>query len=308
MIHNRLPFAYASAHSTTRAHATVQHGSPLKKTNMAPTGWLFRSQHRQVDNLAALDNTAGNTLSKDTQFGQLMNPIHSPLGYSDPPLQLPFPGDPQFYHHAHFNVTPSSQPSTTATQGYPSYGPSLQASDFTQGGYGGRQMFPPQEFRGHGRSAPGTPRVPPAPPRNNPVIWPTSSSSSAPGQLPGAPGRPPISLPTEQFQPSAEPCRTDVAQNATFPPLPEISCDENDADYESNDPSDLGGAEANAPISLEQTEFSLKQFAKWMGQPNFSALNKWKNVWVAGLLEKKHRSIIRGQNRLKQLQDGPLHW
>ena len=23
---------------------------------------------------------------------------------------------------------------------------------------------------------------------------------------------------------------------------------------------------------------------------------------------KKHRSIIRGQDRLKQLQDGPLHW
>jgi hypothetical protein len=45
-----------------------------------------------------------------------------------------------------------------------------------------------------------------------------------------------------------------------------------------------------------------------MGQPNFSAFNKWKKVWVAGSLEKKHRSIIRGQNRLKQSRDGPLHW
>jgi hypothetical protein len=45
-----------------------------------------------------------------------------------------------------------------------------------------------------------------------------------------------------------------------------------------------------------------------MGQPNFSAFNKWKKVWVAGCLEKMHRSIIPGQNRLKQLRDGPLCW
>jgi len=29
---------------------------------------------------------------------------------------------------------------------------------------------------------------------------------------------------------------------------------------------------------------------------------------VAGFLEKKHQSIIRGQNRLNQVRDGPLHW
>jgi len=45
-----------------------------------------------------------------------------------------------------------------------------------------------------------------------------------------------------------------------------------------------------------------------MGQANYSAFNKWKKVWVAGFLEKKHRSIIRGQNRLNQVRDGPLHW
>jgi hypothetical protein len=90
--------------------------------------------------------------------------------------------------------------------------------------------------------------------------------------------------------------------------LPEISYDEFDADYESDDSSDLGGAEGKAPTSLKQTEFSLKQFAKRMGQPNFSAFNKWKKVWVAGFLEKKHRSIIPGQNRLKQQRNGPLRW
>jgi hypothetical protein len=93
-----------------------------------------------------------------------------------------------------------------------------------------------------------------------------------------------------------------------LPSLTEISYDELDADAESDDSSDLGGAEGKAPISLKQTEFTLKQFAKRMGQSNFSAFNNWKKGWVAGFLEKKHRSIIPGQNRLKQLRDGPLRW
>jgi len=61
-------------------------------------------------------------------------------------------------------------------------------------------------------------------------------------------------------------------------------------------------------MSLKQTEYSLKQFANRMGHPNFCSFNKWKKVWVAGFLEKKHRPIILGQNRLKQLGVGSLHW
>jgi hypothetical protein len=170
-------------------------------------------------------------------------------------------------------------------------------------------MFPPPQFPGQGPSSPGAPRVPPGPPGNHPVNLPTSSSSTPPPQPPsGAPGRHPISLPTKRFQPPAEPRKTDVAGIADLPPLPELSYDEYDAAEESDDSSDLGGAEGKPPISLKQTEFSLKQFAKRMGQANYSAFNKWKKVWVAGFLEKKHRSIIRGQNRLKQVRDGPLHW
>jgi len=169
-------------------------------------------------------------------------------------------------------------------------------------------MFPPQKFTGHGPSSPGAPRVPPAPHGNNPVIRPTSSASTARGQLSDAPGRPPISLPMKWFQPAAEPWRTDVAGIADLPPLLEILYDESDADYESNDSSDLGGADGKAPISSTLTEFSLKQFAKRMGQPNFSTFDKWKKIWVAGCLEKKDQSIMWGQNRLKQLGDGPLHW
>jgi hypothetical protein len=146
-------------------------------------------------------------------------------------------------------------------------------------------MFLPQQFTGHGPLSPGAPRVPPAPPGINAVIRPTSSASTGPGQLPGASGRPPIRLPTERCQPDAELRRTDVARIADLPPLPEISYDQYDAQYGSNDSSDLGGAEGKAPISLKQTEFSLKQFAKRMGQPNFSTFNKWKKVWVAGFFE-----------------------
>ena len=109
-----------------------------------------------------------------------------------------------------------------------------------------------------------------------------------------------------QFQLAAEPHSTDVAKIADMPPLPDISYAQYDAEYESDELSDLGGAEGKASISLKQVEFSLKQFAKRMVQPNFSTLNKRKKVWVAGFLEKKLRSSIRGQNPLKQPQDGPL--
>jgi len=102
--------------------------------------------------------------------------------------------------------------------------------------------------------------------------------------------------------------KTDVAVSADLRPLPEMSYNEYDAADESNDSSDLGGAEGKPPISLKQTEFSLKQFAKTMGQANYRAFNKWKKVWVAGFLKKEHQSIIWGKNRLKRVSDGPLHW
>jgi hypothetical protein len=169
-------------------------------------------------------------------------------------------------------------------------------------------MFPPQQFTAQGQSLPGEPRVPPALPGNIPVIRPTSSASTPYGQLPGAPGTLPISPRTKRFMQAALPRKTDIAEIANLPPLAEISYDEFDADHESDDSSDLGGAEGKAPTRLKYTEFSLKQFAQRMGQPNFSEFNNWKKVWVAGFLEKKHRSIIPGLNHFKHQRDGPLHW
>jgi len=205
-------------------------GSPPKTTNMAPTGGLFGSQQRPDDNVAASDINGRKTLSKDTQFGQLANQFHpAPPGYSYPPLQPPFPGAPQLQHQALFNMTPSSQPSSGSAEGYPSYGQSWQVYDFPQGGCGGPRMVPHQQLTVLALSFPGSPRVPAAPPGNTPVIHPTSSARTAPGQLPGAPWKPPISLPTKWSQPAAGPRRTDVAGIVDLPPIPDITDDEYDA-------------------------------------------------------------------------------
>jgi len=170
-------------------------------------------------------------------------------------------------------------------------------------------MFPHLQIPGHGSSSPDARRVPPGLPENHSVNRPTSfSPSPSPEPHSGEPRRPPIRLPTKRIQQPAEPWKADVVRIAELPPLLDLSYDDYDADDESNDSSHLGGAEGKLPISLEQTEFSLRQFAKRMGQANYSVFNKWKKVWVAGFLQKKHRSSICRQNHLKRVWAGPLHW
>jgi len=102
--------------------------------------------------------------------------------------------------------------------------------------------------------------------------------------------------------------KTDVPGIADVPALPDIVWNNYEADDESNDSLDSGGAEGKLPVSLKQTEFSLKQFAKRIQLANYSPFNKRKKVWVARFLEEKNRSIILGQNWLKQLRYGPRHW
>jgi hypothetical protein len=137
-------------------------------------------------------------------------------------------------------MTPNSQPSTGSNQGDATYGPPWEGYNFPQGGYGGPQIFPTQQFPGQGPSSPGVPRMPAALPGNIPVIRPTSSDSTPYRQHPGAPGRPPITLQSKRFQPAAELRRTDVAGIGDLPPLPEITCHECDADAESDNTLDLG--------------------------------------------------------------------
>jgi len=95
---------------------------------------------------------------------------------------------------------------------------------------------------------------------------------------------------------------------ANLPPLLEMSYDDHDSEDDRDDSSDLDGAEGKSPISLEQTEFSFKQFAKRMGQANYSVFNKCKKLWVAGFLEKNHVSIIRTQNHSEQDNVRHLYW
>jgi len=151
--------------------------------------------------------------------------------------------------------------------------------------------------------------VPPGPLESHQVNRPTSSCRNPPPEpLSSAPRRPLINHPMTRSQQSAEPWKTDIAVIAHLHPLTEMYNHDYDADDESDGSSDLGSDEGQPPISLKRTQLSLKQFANRMGQANYSAYNKWKKVWVAGVLEKKNRSIIRGQNRLKQVREGPLHW
>jgi len=284
-------------------------GSPPKTGNMARPGGLFGTQQRREDNSESSENSSHTATGKDSPFGKQTYQYQPPHGYGYPLSQQPFPGAPQFYQHSPFNMTYSSHPTTSARQGYQHYGPPWQEYNLHQGGYGGSQMFPPPQIPGRGPSSPGAPRVPPGPPENHPVNQLTSSSSNPPPGTPsGAPRRPLIGLPMKRFQPPTERRETHAARIAELPPLPELSYGEYDADDKSDDSSDLGSAEGKSIVSLKQTAFSLKQFAKRMGQANYSAFNKWKKVWVAGFLEKKHRSIIRGQNDLKQVRDGPLYW
>jgi len=314
-IHNHTPIYSTSHHRSIVVHHHLcsqnmsTKGFLPKTPNMAPLGGQFGSQWRHVDDSGSSDNGSRTTTGTDSRSTKHATQYQPPHGYDYPPTQQPFSGAPQFHHHSTFNLTRSSQPTTSVSQQYPGYGPPWQGYDHHQGGYGESRMFPQQQFPGQGPSSPGALRVPPGPPGNNAVNQPTSSGSTPPpGAASSTPGRPPIRLPMKQFVPPAEPWNTDVARTADLPPMPEISSDDYYAVDKSDDHWTSGGAECKPAVSLEQTEFFFKQFAKRMGQSNYSAFNEWKKVCVAGFLEKKHRSIIRGQNRLKVLRGGPLHW
>ena len=211
---------------------------------MAPPGGLFGLQQRGDDNSEPPDKSSPHATCKDSQSGKHTDQYHPLQGYGYPPSQQPFPGALQFYHQSAFNMTLRSQSTSGASQQYPSYRLPWRGYDLHQGGYGGSQMFPPPQFPGQGPSSPGASRVPPGPPGNHPLNQPISSSSTPPPQHPsGTPGRHPIGLPTKQFQPPADPRKTDDAGIADVPPLPEMSYNEYDGAEESNNLSDLGGAE-----------------------------------------------------------------
>jgi len=166
-------------------------GCPPMTVNMTPLGGLFGTQHTLEVNSESSDNCSRTATGEDRHCGKPTNQYHLPQGYGYPPPLRPFAGYPQFYHHFSFNMRHSTQPTTSASKGYPSYRPQWQGYDLHQGGNGGYQMFPPPQLAGQGPSSPGAPSVATGPLENNPVNRPTSSSCNhPPGPRSGAPGRP----------------------------------------------------------------------------------------------------------------------
>jgi len=235
-----------------------------------------------------------------------MNQFHLLLGYGYRPSQQPISVPPQFYHHSPFNITHSLQPITNTLQGYPGNVPAWQEYDLHQGSYTRSQKFPHPQFSAQWLSSVGTPRVPPAQPRNNPVILPASSSSTPPpGPRSAAPGpssnahvRPPISHPTKIFQLAVELRNTTITGILDIPPLLANSCDKCEAEDETEDSSNLGGANAKAQTSPPQTILSLKQFAKKIWQPNFGVFNIWMKEWAGRYLHSKQQRFNWGVNGL----------
>ena len=95
--------------------------SPLTSANESPPGGLFGPQQRWDNVSESSDNSLRTATGKHSQLGQHTNQYHPPQGYGYPPAHQPFPGAPPIYQHHPFNMTPSSQPTTSASQRYPSY-------------------------------------------------------------------------------------------------------------------------------------------------------------------------------------------
>jgi hypothetical protein len=170
-------------------------GYSPKKVNMAHPGDVFGAQQRSEDTSKSSEKSSQSAPTKDSVFGKQTNQYHPPHGFGNLSSQQPLTGAPLFHEHFPINKTHSSQPTTGASQGNPSFGPQWQGYDLHQDCYGGSQMFPPPQTPGQGLSFPGALRVPPEPLEYDPTNGPTSSTSNTLPEPPsGALVRPLISL------------------------------------------------------------------------------------------------------------------
>jgi len=176
------------------------------------------SQHPPDINLELSHIGCFNASSKDCLFGQYSNHFYQQPGYGYPPFQQPFPHTAQFYHDSPSIMTPSTQPNTRASEGFPCYDPPWQGYEIPKGSYGGSQMISPPHVTEQEPSSPGTSQVPPAPPGINSLMWRTSSSSTLPGPSFDIHERPPLSLQSKRFLPAVESQKTNVARISALPP------------------------------------------------------------------------------------------
>jgi len=121
--------------------------SPLRTMNMVPLGGYFVLQHYLDDNLGSSGNISLTATSKASPFGKHTNRFHLPHGYGCPPSQQPFLGTHQLYDNSPLNMPHSSQPTSSASQGFASCGPQWQGYDLHQGGYDGSKVFPLPSFQ-----------------------------------------------------------------------------------------------------------------------------------------------------------------
>ena len=219
---------------------------------MALPGGIFRTQQQCQVNSESLENSSQTATGTDSWFGKQPNQYQPPHGYGYPPLQQRCPGAPQVYQHSPFHRTYSSESTTSAWQGYPSDGPPWQGCDLHEGGFVQSQMFPHRRFCGQWPSSPRTSGLHQGTPETHPVNRPTSSNSNPyPEHHSATSRRPPIILPTKEFQPPAEPRKTDVSVIAEWPQLLEMSYNDYDADDESDNSPDLGITDDKQPVSLK---------------------------------------------------------
>jgi hypothetical protein len=84
----------------------------------------------------------------------------------------------------------------------------------------------------------------------------------------------PQQVPNKMIPAACRTIETGVTRVANWPPILEISFNDHDADAASNNSLALDTAECKPPGGLKHPKFSSKQFAKRMGQGNYSAFDK----------------------------------
>jgi len=190
---------------------------PQREKLGSPDG-PFHTQARYGNIVGSSHNCLQNATSKDYLSQKHTNQYHLLHWYSCSPSQQQCPGAPQLHHNSPFNMKYSSQPITSASQDFPSYGPPWQGPDFQQGSYGRSQMFPPPQSSGHGTSSPAALWVTPGPRGYTPVNGPISPSSTPPPEpRSGASRRPPITHVTNLCQTPTEPRNADLSGLVDLP-------------------------------------------------------------------------------------------
>jgi len=97
--------------------------SPPKAANMPSPGGLSGTQLCRKCNPESLEDSIWTATCKESLDRKQTNQYHPRPGYGYLPSQLPIPATPLFYQHSPSNKTHCSQPTTSASLGFPNFGP-----------------------------------------------------------------------------------------------------------------------------------------------------------------------------------------